>query len=341
MNDVELAKIDWKNASRLCGRQLELHAEGLLGNENLAKLPLRPILCIDQISHIDSETIEASFTFPESAEHWPYDTAESLEMLFQDQLDQLIGFWGSRKADGYGRALSPGASSLNRALKFTAGAMLHYKLERRKWIVNNETGIGTAVFNGHILDSDNNLVLDSKNIIVGILPPANIMELRKQFGGMLGVSHGKYQSGNQLMIPIYDPSSIQQSRGKDKIASVTATQQIDPNLWPLQFHFKDDPVVPGNFGTHGVIALLKTTARNEFGLSDPVFDSFSSKKFSGMIFEDPKQIRFELLDVSRGEQGQVKASKANLYLETATGERLIESPIYTFKNVVVHEDNTL
>ena len=84
-----------------------------------------------------------------------------------------------------------------------------------------------------------------------------------------------------------------------------------------------------------MIALLKHTASEAFGLSNPVFQSLATKKFAGMIFEDPKQIRFELLEVSRPEPNLVKASEANLYLETQSGELMIDSPIYVFKDLTV------
>jgi len=96
-----------------------------------------------------------------------------------------------------------------------------------------------------------------------------------------------------------------------------------------------DPVVPGNFGTHGMITLLKQIASEQFGVSQPIFKSMATKKFSGMIFEDPKQIRFELTGVVQNEDGAVVAAEANLYLEDLQGELMIESPIYTFKKLTV------
>ena len=59
------------------------------------------------------------------------------------------------------------------------------------------------------------------------------------------------------------------------------------------------------------------------------------KSFSGMIFEDPKQVRFELLNVHLGDESSVVAEEANLYLETSSGERMIADPIYTFKKITV------
>ncbi len=336
-DDAELKKLDWKTMTCLNGRLLELHGEGELGNEKFAKLPLRPILCIDQIEWIDDAGIEASFTFPESADDWAFDNEESLEMLFQDQLDQLVGFWGCRKADGIGRALSSGSSTLHQSLDFQAGRRLRYVMEKRKWMENKVSGGGgTAVFNGRILDDQGNILLESKNVIVGILKPEDIDELRKQHGGMQGVSGAPSQAASTgtLTIPIYDAATVVQEGEPELLTSVVATQQIDPGLWPLQYHFRGDPVVPGNFGTHGMIALLKQVAANGFGLTKPVFLSLGTKKFSGMIFEDPKQIRFELKNVAL-QDGKVVAREANLYLENSQAERMIEGPIYTFKNLAV------
>ncbi len=334
--DQALMALDWKNLNCLNGRLLELHAEGALGNEAFAKLPRKPILCIDQIDRIDDTVIEATFTFPQQATDWPYAADEPLEMLFQDQLDQLVGFWGSRKADGIGRALSSGLCELKQSLNFEAGKTIRFQLEKRKWVENQTTGTGTAIFNGRILDSDGEVILETQKIIVGILNPADVHALRGQYGGETGVSsdHTAPQSG--LRIPVYDPATLQLETAEDgSLVLVSATQQITPDLWPFLFHFKGDPVVPGNFGTHGMIMLLKTIASDEFGIDAPVFKSMLIKKFSGMIFEDPKQIRFELKNVAPNEAGAIVAAQASLYLEDLQGQRMIETPIYTYKNLTV------
>ncbi len=332
-NDEQLRALDWKNLDCLNGRLLELHGQGKLGNERFAKLPLKPILCIDQINVIDDKQIRATFTFPQDPSDWAFDRSESLEMLFQDQLDQLVGFWGCRKADGIGRALSSGTCTLTQSLDFSPGKTVHFELTKRKWIENSNGG-GTAVFNGKILDQDGHSMLETRNVIVGILHPDDVNKLRAQHGGTQGVTGTGAPWHANLTIPLYD-SAIDIDGTAPAIASVRATQQIDPDLWPLRYHFTDDPVVPGNFGTHGMIALLKHTASEAFGLSNPVFQSLATKKFAGMIFEDPKQIRFELLEVSRPEPNLVRASEANLYLETQSGDLMIDSPIYVFKDLTV------
>lgn len=335
LDDEQLTQLDWKNLARLNGRLLELHGEGALGNENSAKLPLRPILCIDQIERIDEEAIEASFTFPDDAKDWPYDPAESLEMLFQDQLDQLVGFWASRKTEGIGRALSSGACKLHQSLDFEPGKTIIFSLDKRKWM-ENKAGGGTAVFNGRILDKARKTLLESVNIIVGIVSPEDVRTLREQLGGTQGVDYSKRANiAPNLRIPIYDLATIKTEHTSEIVKVVTATQTVNQNLWPLLYHFQGDPVVPGNFGTHGMIALLKKTARDIFQLENPVFRSLDTKKFSGMIFEDPKQIRFDLKNITRTSQGDIAAEEANLYLEKEDGKRMIDSPIYTFKNITV------
>jgi len=339
LDDEALKALDWKDLNCLNGRLLELHAEGQLGNETFAKLPRKPILCIDQIERIDEDGIDASFTFPDDVNDWPYDASESLEMLFQDQLDQLVGFWGARKADGIGRALSSGACQLHQSLNFQAGKTYTFAMTRKKWMVNKATGTGTAIFDGAMLDEQGELALETKKVIVGILLPEEIQALRGKYGGQLGVESGSDASTlSGLNIPVYDDGT-QQIEATELGFSVTATQKISPELWPLKFHFKGDPVVPGNFGTHGMIALLKEVAREKFGLKHPVFESMAAKKFSGMIFEDPKQIRFQLIDVTQSESGEVIAAQANLYLEDLNGDLMIDAPIYTFKNLTVIEQH--
>jgi len=336
----QLCELDWKALSCFTGELLELHAEGALGNEEFAKLPRRPILCIDQIEVLDDERMEASFRFPDDASQWSFNTSESLEMLFQDQLDQLVGFWAARKANGIGRALSSGACHLHKSLDYQPGKRLRYSMQKRKWI-EGKSGGGTAVFNGKIIDDNDEIILETRNVIVGILNPEDIRDLRNKFGGTQGVDDsGAHEKVSDLTIPLYDNDLGNADVQDSIVSSRQATQSITPDLWPLVYHFRADPVVPGNFGTHGMIALLKATARDQFGISDPVFKSMTKKSFSGMIFEDAKQIRFELINISKNASNEVVASEGNLYLESTKGEKLIDEPIYTFKNLIVAERET-
>ncbi len=337
LNRDQLCELDWKSLECFTGELLDLHAEGALGNEDFAKLPRRPILCIDQIELVTEDRIEASFRFPDQASEWSFDTSESLEMLFQDQLDQLVGFWGARKANGIGRALSSGSCNLHQSLDFEPGKRLRYSMEKRKWI-EGKSGGGTAVFNGKIIDDKDNVILETRNVIVGILNPEDIRTLREKFGGTQGVDESLAQEKvSNLTIPLFDTDLGSAEVQAGVVSSREATQKITPDLWPFRYHFHADPIVPGNFGTHGMISLLKKVARDQFGLKNPVFKSMSKKSFSGMIFEDKKQIRFELLDISKTESNSVIAKEGNLYLESAEGKKLIEEPIYTFKNLTVAE----
>ena len=143
---------------------------------------------------------------------------------------------------------------------------------------------------------------------------------------------------SNLHVPIYDNDLGSQKTEREQVFEREATMKIDPHLWPLRYDFRGDPVVPGNFGTHGMIALLKAAAIESFGLKKPIFKSLTKKSFSGMIFEDPKQIRFVLSGIYQNEQGDVVAEESGLYLEDADGERLIDTPIYTFKNLTVAEE---
>lgn len=327
----QLCQLNWQTLRCFTGELLDLHAEGALGNEGFAKLPRRPILCIDQIELLNEERIEASFRFPEKAEDWSFSRSASLEMLFQDQLDQLVGFWGARKVEGIGRALSSGACNLNQSLDYEPGKRLRYVMEKRKWM-EGKSGGGTAVFNGKIIDDNDQVILETRNVIVGILNPEDIRALREKFGGTQGVDDSKaHEKISDLTIPIYDADLGVADVQNKVVGSREATQQITPELWPLRYHFRGDPVVPGNFGTHGMIALLKQTAQDQFGLKDPVFKSMSKKSFSGMIFENPKQIRFKLVDVSKSDANEVVAKEGHLYLEDSQGKKLIKEPIYTFK----------
>lgn len=334
MPESELTRLDWQSLNCFTGSLLELHAEGRLGNESFAKLPRKPILCIDQIDLLDEQRIEATFQFPESAADWAFAADESLEMLFQDQLDQLVGFWGARKIDGIGRALSSGRCTLHQSLNFQPSMKLRFELEKRKWMASKDGG-GTAVFNGKILNDSGDVMLETRNVIVGILNPDEIRKLRQQYGGQAGVAEPAAQP-TDLRIPIYDNDSSSHTTAEHGLCR-EATQAINPDLWPLQYHFRGDPVVPGNFGTHGMIALLKAAAIDDFGLKNPVFKSMQKKSFSGMIFEDNKQIRFCVNGITQDDSGDVSAADAELYLEDSSGNKMIDTPIYTFKGLTVTE----
>lgn len=60
-----------------------------------------------------------------------------------------------------------------------------------------------------------------------------------------------------------------------------------------------------------------------------------------MIFENPKQIRFKLVNISKNDSGEVIAKEGSLYLEDSNGEKLIDDPIYTFKNLLVVERDSV
>jgi len=337
LNRDQLCELDWKSLSCFTSELLDLHAEGALGNEKFAKLPRRPILCIDQIDLLNEERIEASFRFPGSAAEWSFDRNESLEMLFQDQMDQLVGFWCARKVNGIGRALSSGMCNLYQSLDFQPGKRLRYSMEKRKWM-EGKSGGGTAVFNGKITDDSGVVLLETRNVIVGILNPEDIFALREKFGGTHGVDdRSANEKVSDLTIPIFDTDSGTTEMQGAVVDRCEAIQKIMPDLWPLRYHFRADPVMPGNFGTHGIIALLKTVARDQFGLRDPVFKSMSKKSFAGMIFEDSKQIRFRLTDIGKTEANDVVAGEGQIYLESTNGKKLIEEPIYTFKSLSVTE----
>jgi len=233
--------------------------------------------------------------------------------------------------------LSSGNCSLHQSLDFEPGKRLRYSMQKRKWM-EGKSGGGTAVFNGKISDDSGAVLLETRNVIVGILNPDEILALREKFGGTQGVDDSSaHEKVSNLIIPIYDSDLGSTDTQGAVVSSREAIQKITPDLWPFIYHFRADPVVPGNFGTHGIIALLKAVAREQYGIKNPVFKSMSKKSFSGMIFEDSKQIRFKLTDISKTDSNDVVAKEGCIYLESITGQKLIEDPIYTFKNLSVTE----
>ena len=326
MSDDELKTLDWKTLPFYNSRLLELHAAGELGNESDAKLPKKPILCIDQISEINEQKIVAEFTVPPD---WPFDLEMDPTMLLQDQLDQLVGFWLSRKMSGIGRALSSGRSELLRPIKLEPGKKIKFELTKKKSMQQGASVVG--IFNAEISD-ESGTFLKTDKITVGLIDKSVIDEARKSQAGITQIPESELPEEG-LNIPIWGQETYVYI-GESDSKSAYAQQKITNNLWPFAFHFEGDPVFPGNFGTHGIIELLKRVATREFGIANPVFDSLTSKKFSNQIFakQNPHLIRFKLEDIRQESDGTICARGASLCL---LDEEEVETPIYEFKDLCV------
>ena len=87
-------------------------------------------------------------------------------------------------------------------------------------------------------------------------------------------------AGGQLNF--IDKAEIVNTGGKYGKGYLAASRTIDPSDWFFQFHFHQDPVMPGSLGVEAVIELMQT-----YAISTGLGNGFTNPKF-GQILSDIK-----------------------------------------------------
>ncbi|MGI2144858.1 beta-ketoacyl synthase N-terminal-like domain-containing protein [Shewanella frigidimarina] len=87
-------------------------------------------------------------------------------------------------------------------------------------------------------------------------------------------------AGGQLNF--IDQAEIVEAGGKYGKGYLAASRTIDPSDWFFQFHFHQDPVMPGSLGVEAVIELMQT-----YAISTDLGKGFTNPKF-GQILSDIK-----------------------------------------------------
>jgi 3-oxoacyl-(acyl-carrier-protein) synthase/3-hydroxymyristoyl/3-hydroxydecanoyl-(acyl carrier protein) dehydratase len=87
-------------------------------------------------------------------------------------------------------------------------------------------------------------------------------------------------AGGQLNF--IDKAEIVETGGKYGKGYLAASRTIDPSDWFFQFHFHQDPVMPGSLGVEAVIELMQT-----YAISKDLGKGFTNPKF-GQILSDIK-----------------------------------------------------
>jgi 3-oxoacyl-(acyl-carrier-protein) synthase/3-hydroxymyristoyl/3-hydroxydecanoyl-(acyl carrier protein) dehydratase len=87
-------------------------------------------------------------------------------------------------------------------------------------------------------------------------------------------------AGGQLNF--IDKAEIVETGGKYGKGYLAASRTIDPSDWFFQFHFHQDPVMPGSLGVEAVIELMQT-----YAISTDLGKGFTNPKF-GQILSDIK-----------------------------------------------------
>ncbi|MCL1067073.1 3-hydroxyacyl-[acyl-carrier-protein] dehydratase FabA [Shewanella olleyana] len=87
-------------------------------------------------------------------------------------------------------------------------------------------------------------------------------------------------AGGQLNF--IDKAEIVDKGGKNGLGYLSASRTIDPSDWFFQFHFHQDPVMPGSLGVEAIIELMQT-----YAISKDLGKGFTNPKF-GQILSDIK-----------------------------------------------------
>ena len=171
---------------------------------------------------------------------------------------------------------------------------------------------GTAVF-GYFkgaalkdqLGLDNGKVTQPWHIENNRTPDVSINLLDKEsryFNAPLSAT-GEAQPHYQLAggrLNFIDKVDITSDGGKAGLGYLYAERTIDPSDWFFQFHFHQDPVMPGSLGVEAIIELMQTYALNKdlgAGFRSPKFGQIQSEvkwKYRGQINPLNKQMSLDV-----------------------------------------------
>lgn len=143
---------------------------------------------------------------------------------------------------------------------------------------------GTAVF-GYFkaealkdqLGLDNGKVTQPWHVANGVSADHKVNLLDKTsryFTAPAGQPHYRLAGGQLNFI---DTVEIVERGGSEGLGYLYAERTIDPSDWFFQFHFHQDPVMPGSLGVEAIIETMQTYAINQdlgTGFSKPKFDRF-------------------------------------------------------------------
>ncbi len=110
-------------------------------------------------------------------------------------------------------------------------------------------------------------------------------------------THYKLAGGRLNFI---DTVKITTGGGKAGLDYLYAERTIDPSDWFFQFHFHQDPVMPGSLGVEAIIELMQTYAINKdlgAGFTNPKFGQIQSEvkwKYRGQINPLNKQMSLDV-----------------------------------------------
>lgn len=132
------------------------------------------------------------------------------------------------------------------------------------------------------LGIDNGKITQPWHVQNGIAADSQINLLDKQhrsFNAPEGQPYYRLAGGQLNFI---DKAEIVKAGGKAGLGYLYAERTIDPSDWFFQFHFHQDPVMPGSLGVEAIIELMQT-----YAIDQNLGAGFKSPKF-GQILSDIK-----------------------------------------------------
>ncbi|MCG9696120.1 beta-ketoacyl synthase N-terminal-like domain-containing protein [Shewanella sp. Isolate11] len=177
---------------------------------------------------------------------------------------------------------------------------------------------GTAVF-GYFkaealkdqLGLDNGRVTQPWHVAKGIAADTKVNLLDKtgrHFNAPEGQPHYRLAGGQLNFI---DSVEIVDNGGTEGLGYLYAERTIDPSDWFFQFHFHQDPVMPGSLGVEAIIETMQTYAISKdlgAGFNNPKFGQILSNikwKYRGQINPLNKQMSMDVSITSiKDEQGR-------------------------------------
>ncbi|MGL6121704.1 MAG: beta-ketoacyl synthase N-terminal-like domain-containing protein [Shewanella sp.] len=150
------------------------------------------------------------------------------------------------------------------------------------------------------LGIDNGKTTQPWHVQNGITADSKINLLDKQhrsFNAPEGQPHYRLAGGQLNFI---DKAEIVTAGGKAGLGYLYAERTIDPSDWFFQFHFHQDPVMPGSLGVEAIIELMQTYAIDQdlgTGFKNPKFGQILSDikwKYRGQINPLNKQMSLDV-----------------------------------------------
>ncbi len=214
-----------------------------------------------------------------------------------------------------------------------SGKLLHHVDLRGKTIVNDSRLLSTVIAGSNIIQNfsfelscdgepfyqgkavfgyfkgdalknqlgiDNGKTTQPWHVQNGIVADSQINLLDKQhrsFNAPKGQPHYRLAGGQLNFI---DKAEIVKAGGKAGLGYLYAERTIDPSDWFFQFHFHQDPVMPGSLGVEAIIELMQTYAIDQdlgAGFKNPKFGQILSDikwKYRGQINPLNKQMSLDV-----------------------------------------------